>query len=89
MGLFSKKVKVDLDQVLKDKYKEINKIVTDANKEIDFEIRISLLTLAKDKYEDLFKLIDEGANFDKDHFKSLQSNLIKEIEKLKGLEDGN
>lgn len=39
MGLFKKKKeKVDLDQVFKDKYKDINRTVQDANNEIDLEI---------------------------------------------------
>lgn len=51
MGLFKKKKeKVDLDQVFKDKYKDINRTVQDANNEIDLEIQISLLELAYDKY---------------------------------------
>ena len=43
MGLFGKKKKtVDLQQVFKDKYKDINQIVNDANNELDLEIQISL-----------------------------------------------
>ena len=54
MGLFGKKKKtVDLQQVFKDKYKDINQIVNDANNELDLEIQISLLELAYDKYNDL------------------------------------
>ena len=71
MGLFGKKKKtVDLQQVFKDKYKDINQIVNDANNELDLEIQISLLELAYDKYNDLLDLIDQGVDFDKAHFLS-------------------
>ncbi|MFQ6793358.1 MAG: hypothetical protein ACLRT4_11320 [Thomasclavelia sp.] len=86
MGLFGKKkVKVDLDQVFKDKYKDINQTVRDANNEIDLDIQISLLELAYDKYNDLFELIDQGVDYDKEHFKTLQADLKKQIRLLKGL----
>ena len=69
MGLFGKKKKtVDLQQVFKDKYKDINQIVNDANNELDLEIQISLLELAYDKYNDLLDLIDQGVDFDKAHY---------------------
>lgn len=90
MGLFKKKKeKVNLDQVFKDKYKDINRTVQDANNEIDLEIQISLLELAYDKYNDLFELIDQGVDYDKDHFISLQADLKKQINLLKGLSDEN
>lgn len=90
MGLFKKKKeKVDLDQVFKDKYKDINRTVQDANNEIDLEIQISLLELAYDKYNYLFELIDQGVDYDKDHFISLQADLKKQINLLKGLSDEN
>lgn len=90
MRLFKKKKeKVDLDQVFKDKYKDINRTVQDANNEIDLEIQISLLELAYDKYNDLFELIDQGVDYDKDHFISLQADLKKQINLLKGLSDEN
>ena len=77
MGLFGKKKKtVDLQQVFKDKYKDINQIVNDANNELDLEIQISLLELAYDKYNDLLDLIDQGVDFDKAHFLSMQQELI-------------
>ena len=85
MGLFGKKKKtVDLQQVFKDKYKDINQIVNDANNE-DLEIQISLLELAYDKYNDLLDLIDQGVDFDKAHFLSMQQDLKKQIDLLKGL----
>ena len=86
MGLFGKKKKtVDLQQVFKDKYKDINQIVNDANNELDLEIQISLLELAYDKYNDLLDLLDQGVDFDKAHFLSMQQDLKKQIDLLKGL----
>lgn len=86
MGLFGKKKKtVDLQQVFKDKYKDINQIVNDSNNELDLEIQISLLELAYDKYNDLLDLIDQGVDFDKAHFLSMQQDLKKQIDLLKGL----
>ena len=86
MGFFGKKKKtVDLQQVFKDKYKDINQIVNDANNELDLEIQISLLELAYDKYNDLLDLIDQGGDFDKAHFLSMQQDLKKQIDLLKGL----
>lgn len=86
MGLFGKKKKtVDLQQVFKDKYKDINQIVNDANNELDLEIQISLLELAYDKYNDLLDLIDQGVDFEKAHFLSMQQDLKKQIDLLKGL----
>lgn len=86
MGLFGKKKKtVDLQQVFKDKYKDINQIVNDANNELDLEIQISLLELAYDKYNDLLDLIDQSVDFDKAHFLSMQQDLKKQIDLLKGL----
>lgn len=85
MGLFSKKPKVDMDQKFKDTYKDINKIVGNANAELDFEIKVSLLKLASEKYQDLLVMIDQGANFEKEHFKSLKKGLDDQIEKLQGL----
>lgn len=88
MGLFSRKKKsVDLEQVFKDKYKDINQIVSDANKELDFEIQISLLMLANEKYGDLLELIDQGVAYDKEHFIKLRQDLQKRIDLLKGLEN--
>lgn len=86
MGLFGKKKKtVDLQQVFKVKYKDINQIVNDANNELDLEIQIWLLELAYDKYNDLLDLIDQGVDFDKAHFLSMQQDLKKQIDLLKGL----
>lgn len=85
MGLFSKKQKIDVDQKFKDTYKDINKIVGNANAELDFEIKVSLLKLASKKYQDLLEMVDQGANFEKEHFVSLKKNIDEQIEKLQGL----
>ena len=86
MGLFGKKkAKVDLDQEFKDKYKQLNQTVRDANNEADLEIQISLLELADKNYDDLLALIDQGAKFEKEHFIALQ----KQIALFKGLSDEN
>ena len=74
-----------LPKLYKDKYKDINQIVNDANNELDLEIQISLLELAYDKYNDLLDLIDQGVDFDKAHFLSMQQDLKKQIDLLKGL----
>ena len=89
MGLFNRKKKVDLDEVFKEKYKEINQIVTNGQNELDLEIQISLFTLAYEKYNDLLKLIDLGVDYDRKHFEALQLDLKKQIDLLKGLENEN
>lgn len=89
MGLFSRKKKVDLDEVFKTKYKEINQIVANGQNELDLQIQISLLTLAYDKYDDLLELIDQGVEYDRKHFEALQMDLKKQIDLLKGLENEN
>ena len=66
--LVRRKRQLICNRYLKDKYKDINQIVNDANNELDLEIQISLLELAYDKYNDLLDLIDQGVDFDKAHF---------------------
>ena len=85
MGLFSKKPKIDVDQKFKDTYKEVNKIVGNANNELDFTIKVSLLRLASEKYNDLLEMIEQGANFEKEHFISLKKGLDDQIEKMQDL----
>lgn len=89
MGLFSRKKKVDLDELFREKYKEINQIVANGQNELDLQIQISLLTLAYEKYDDLLELIDQGVEYDRDHFEALQIDLKKQIDLLKGLENEN
>lgn len=85
MGLFSKKPKIDVNQRFKETYKEINKIIGNANKELDFVIKRSLLVLASEKYGDLIEMIDQGADFEREHFVSLKKGLDNQIEKMQGL----
>lgn len=87
MGLFSRKKKIDLDEVFKAKYKEINQIVANGQNELDLQIQISLFTLAYEKYDDLLELIDQGVEYDRKHFEALQIDLKKQIDLLKGLEN--
>lgn len=89
MGFFSRKKTVDLDEVFKKEYKDINSIVNEANNELDLKIQISLLELAYEKYGDLLELIDQGVEYDRKHFEVLQNDLKKQIHLLKGLENEN
>lgn len=90
MGLFKRKKKVeDLDEVFKTMYKEINQIIAEGQNEVDLEIQISLFMLAYKKYDDLIKLIDQGVDYERKHFELLQTDLKKQIDLLKGLENEN
>lgn len=89
MGLFSKKPKIDVQQKFKDTYKEINRIVGEAHQERDSTIRISLLQLADTKYEELLSLIDQGADFERQHFALLKRSVEKELEVEKDLNNEN
>jgi len=84
---FKRKPKVDLDTQFKELYKEINKITADAGNELDYVIKYSQLQLACNKYDQLLKLIDKGANFDKEHFASLKESVEKETKRVKGFID--
>lgn len=89
MGLFKRNKSVDLDEVFKTKYKEINKIIADGQNEFDLQIQISLYILAYEKYNDLLELIDQGVDYDRKHFEVLQQDLKKQVDLLKGLENEN
>lgn len=89
MSLFRRNKSVDLEEVFKTKYKEINKIIADGQNELDLQIQISLFTLAYEKYNDLLGLIDQGVEYDRKHFEALQKDLKKQIDLLKGLENEN
>ena len=89
MGLFKRNKSVDLDEVFKTKYKEINKIIADGQNEFDLQIQISLYILAYEKYNDLLELIDQGVDYDRKHFEVLLQDLKKQIDLLKGLENEN
>ena len=88
MGLFSKKKKVDYDVLFKDKYKSINQLIMQANKEMDFVIKESLYALILSEYDELLSYIDQGAHYDKDHIVSLKNNAQKEYMILKDLNKG-
>ena len=51
MVFFRKKKQVDLDELFKAKYKEINEIVASGQREMDLEIQISQFELAYHKYD--------------------------------------
>lgn len=89
MGFFSRKKRIDLDEVFKSKYKEINEIVASGQRESDLEIQISQFTLAYHKYDELLDLIDQGVEYDRKHFEMLKNDLKKQIDLLKGLENEN
>lgn len=81
-----KKIKVDLDAVFKEKYKDLNQTMMDANNELDMEIKVSQLYLVIEKYNDLLDLIDQGANFEKDHFIKLKQGVERQLELSKEVE---
>lgn len=86
MGLFSKKKTVDLDDVFKKKYTVLNGIMQSAHEELDYTIKAASMELAIEKYDQLLDLIDQGANFDREHFKKLKEDAVKELYLIKGLE---
>ena len=85
MVFFRKKKQVDLDELFKAKYKEINEIVASGQREMDFEIQISQFELAYHIYDELLELIDQGVDYDRQHFEMLKQDLKKQIDLLKGL----
>jgi len=85
MVFFRKKKQVDLDELFKAKYKEINEIVASGQREMDLEIKISQFELAYHKYDELLELIDQGVDYDRQHFEMLKQDLKKQIDLLKGL----
>ena len=52
---------------------------------MDFEIQISQFELAYHKYDELLELIDQGVDYDRQHFEMLKQDLKKQIDLLKGL----
>ncbi len=85
MKLFQKREKVNIDDLFKEKYKQINLIVQSANEELDYTIKLSSLKLACNMYDELIDLIDRGANYDKQYFLSLQQSVNKEISIIENL----
>lgn len=86
MGLFSKKKTVDLDEVFKEKYKALNSIMQSAHEELDYTIKAASMELAIERYDQLLDLIDQGANYDHEHFSKLKEAAVKELNLIKGLE---
>lgn len=86
MGLFSKKKKVDVNEVFKEKYKALNSIMQSAHDELDYDIKAASMELAIEKYDQLLELIDQGANYDREHFLKLKEDAQKELKLTKGLE---
>lgn len=86
MGLFGKKKTVNLDEVFKEKYKALNGIMQSAHEELDYTIKAASMELAIEKYDQLLDLIDQGANYDREHFSKLKEAVIKELNLIKGLE---
>lgn len=85
MGFFSKKQKIDYDLLFKEQYKSINQLMMQANQELDFVIKQSLLELVVEKYNELIDFIDKGASFDKDHFISLRESANKELQSIRDI----
>ncbi len=83
MGLFSKKQKVDYDALFKDKYKVINQLMMQANQELDFLVKESLLALVVKEYDVLIDYIDQGAHFEKEHFIALKQNAQQELDTVR------
>jgi len=84
-NLFSKKKRVDYNLAFRDKYKYVNKLSQDANKEVDGVIKEALLQNVVDVYQELIDLIDKGADFDKNHFVSLKEYACRELDKVRSL----
>ena len=78
MGFFTKKKKIDYNTLFKDKYKSINQLTMQANNELDF-------TLVVEEYNELISYIDQGADFDKEHFISLQKSAEKELDMVRNV----
>lgn len=89
MGLFSRKKKVDFNEVFKEKYRYVNRLSQQAHNEIDFVIKESLWKNVVDCYQELIDLIDKGAVADKEHFKSLMENANKELEMVRNINSGD
>ena len=85
MGFFTKKKKIDYNTLFKDKYKSINQLTMQANNELDFTVKESLWALVVDEYNELISYIDQGADFDKEHFISLQKSAEKELDMVRNV----
>ena len=85
MGLFSKKKKIDYDLLFKEQYRSLNKLTMQAQSESDFVIKEHLYEVIVEKYNELLDYIDQGANYDKDHFESLKQHVLQELKTLKDI----
>lgn len=85
MGFFTKKKKIDYNTLFKDKYKSINQLTMQANNELDFTVKESLWALVVEEYNELISYIDQGADFDKEHFISLQKSAEKELDMVRNV----
>ena len=85
MGLFSRKPKVNLDDVFKEKYKALNQTMMQAHQEMDDFIKESLLCQVVNMYDELLSYIDQGAHFDKEHFLALKKSSVDELEMIQKL----
>ena len=56
-----------------------------AQSESDFVIKEHLYEVIVEKYNELLDYIDQGANYDKDHFESLKQHALQELKTLKDL----
>ena len=84
LGLF-KKQKINYEQLFKDKYKSINQLTMQANDELDFQIKESLYDLIVKEYDELLSYIEQGANFDKEHFLYLKENAKQQLETIQNI----
>lgn len=89
MGLFSRKKKIDYNELFKEKYKYVNKLTGQARNEIDYVIKESLWQNVVDTYQQLIDYIDQGADFDKEYFLSLKDNANKELDMIKRINRGD
>lgn len=80
-----KKEKVDINEVFKEQYKTLNRIMQSAQEELDGDIKVASYQLVIEKYNQLLDLIDQGANYDRQHFASLKQNVEKELAMIQSL----
>lgn len=87
MGLFSRKKKIDYNGVFKEKYKMINQWSMQAHNELDYVVKASLWQNVVDGYQELLDFIDQGADFDRNHFLSLKDSASKELDMVRKIND--
>lgn len=87
MGLFSKKSKINYDQLFVEKNKYVNKLRMQAFNESDYVIKESLWNSVILQYQELLEYIDKGANYDRKYIVNLLNDANKELEKVKGVNE--